>query len=135
MVLMICYKWDALFIFPSPIEEKSVKELPYIKFEKATQESRIKLKGFIVSTSVADKDLALADILEKANRVLDYLTAIHQVPIECSLNNWGEVKPPDIPKTRETSIKMGSSVVSKEFLNFYLSSKSSKIKCSQRNSN
>jgi hypothetical protein len=115
---MDCYKWDALFIFSSPIEEKSVKELPYIKFEKEIQDSKIKLKGFIVYTTEASKNLALIDLLEKANRVLDYMTAMHQVPIECSLNNWGEVKPPGLPKTRETGIPAGGNIISKEFLNF-----------------
>ena len=82
MVLMNCYKWDALFLFLSRIEETSVKELPYIKFEKATQESKIELKGFIVFTSEADKDLASTDLLEKANRVLDYMTAMHMSSVK-----------------------------------------------------
>jgi len=118
MALMNCFKWDALFVFPKPIEEKSVKDTYGIKFEKETHNGRIKLTGFIVSTSETDKDRASADILIKANRVLDYMTAIHQFPIEASLNNWGEVKPLGESKTRETSIGIRASICKKGFLNF-----------------
>jgi hypothetical protein len=115
---MNCFKWDALFLFPSPIEEKSVREIPDVRFEKTIHESKITLTGFTVSTSVTDKDRALSAISEKANRVLDYITAIHHIPIKCSLNNFGEVKPPGEPKTRESSVKICASIFKSGFINF-----------------
>ena len=112
------FKWDAMFLFKSPLVEKSIKGTTDIKFEIVQNGSKIISTGFMVSTSEPDKDCALAAILEKANRVLDYLTAKHHVPIRCSLNNWGEVKPPGEVKEREASYKMGSAIFKEGFLNF-----------------
>lgn len=104
-------KWEVVFTFPKPIEENSAKDIEYIKFQKEDErDGKIILSGFSVITPTLCRDEAELYAKEKANRILDYMSAIHGVPIKCSLNSIGEFRPPGELRTRETYVKINSNV-------------------------
>lgn len=90
-------QWEVVFRFPSPILEKSITNAEGLEFglefDTEKVEEGINLKGFsIITPSLTIKE---ADDFaqENANRIFDYLSAIHNYPIEGYLSNTVELKP------------------------------------------
>lgn len=86
-------KWDVAFNFLSPILEKSIADFEDFIFDTEKMNEGILLKGFSIITEPLTKQEALYYAQGKANRFLDYLSAVHKYSIECRLNNMVEVKP------------------------------------------
>lgn len=96
-------QWEVVFKFPSPILEKSITNAEGLEFGLEFDTEKVKegiiLKGFsIITPSLTIKE---ADDFaqENANRIFDYLSAIHNYPIEGYLSNTVELKPEGEVKT------------------------------------
>ena len=91
--------WEAKIRFFGPLSEKSIKEIDDLSFDIETNESDIVLKGFVVKTPPMSADDAFLYAQEIANRVFDYLSAIHGYHITGYLSNITEIKPKGEKKT------------------------------------
>lgn len=91
--------WEAEIRFFGPLSEKSIKEIDDLSFDIETRESNIVLKGFVVKTPPMGADDAFLYAQEIANRVFDYLSAIHGYHITGYLSNITEIKPKGEKKT------------------------------------
>lgn len=91
--------WEAKIQFFGPILEESIKEPDGITFDIETRESGIILKGFTVLTPPMSADDAFLYAQEIANRIFDYLSAIHGYHIKGYLSNITEIKPKGEKKT------------------------------------
>ena len=109
--------WNALFVFQDPIEELSLKETNNIKFQKTELGGKIAVNGFLIYTPELSKEDAIIYAKEKANRVLDYMTALHGVPIECRFNNIGITVKPGECSTREANIAVKGNIIEQRIIN------------------
>lgn len=91
--------WEANIRFFAPISEKSIKEIEDLAFDIEERKSGIALRGFIIKTPPMSADNAFLYSQEIANRVFDYLSAIHKYHITGYLSNITEIKPAGEMKT------------------------------------
>lgn len=110
--------WNALFVFRKPLEELSFKETANIKFQIEELNGKIIINSFIIYTPVMSKEDAIIYVNERANRVLDYMTALHNIPIECNFNNIGTTVKPGECSTREAYLGINANVIKKTVINF-----------------
>ena len=115
-------QWEAVFGFCSPIGEKSIAKIEGIEFEIEFDTEKVGegiiLKGFsIITPSLAKQEAALF-VWEKANRIFDYLSAIHNYSIEGDLSNMVEVKPEGEVKTGYLETTVGVTIHKPEALDF-----------------
>lgn len=100
-------KWEAHFTFQSNIYEKSitpVKDLYFeINLDTEKVDEGIHFKGFSIITPILTIKEAKSFAQEKANRILDYMSAIHNYSIEASFNLISEIKPPGELKLVEST--------------------------------
>ena len=115
-------QWEVVFRFPSPILEKSIPNAEGLEFglefDTEKVEEGIRLKGFsIITPSLTIKE---ADDFaqENANRIFDYLSAIHNYPIEGYLSNKVELKPEGEVKKGYKNSSVGTTVYKPEDLDF-----------------
>lgn len=85
--------WEAKVQFFGPILEESIKEIDDITFDLEKRDSGIVLKGFTVKTPQMSAENAFIYAQEIANRVFDYLSAMHGYSIKGYLSNITEIKP------------------------------------------
>ncbi|MFZ3170299.1 MAG: hypothetical protein WA130_22020 [Candidatus Methanoperedens sp.] len=90
-------KWEAIFNFPSNILEKSITATEgvdfKIEFNVEKVENGIIFKGFSIITPILTRQEAVNYVQEKANRIFDYMSAIHNRSIEGYLSNMISIKP------------------------------------------
>ena len=91
-------RWKAVFSFSSPFLEKSIKtKIEGIEFEIEFDTEKVEegtiFKGFSIFTPILTRKKASDCVREKANRIFDYISAIHNYPIEGYLSSMVEVKP------------------------------------------
>lgn len=80
-------QWKAVFRFhPHGIHEKSISETEGIEFDTEKTEGGICLKGFSLTTPHLTMKESLHFVWEKANRIFDYMSAIHNRSIEGRLD-------------------------------------------------
>lgn len=115
-------QWEGVFRFPSPILEKSIPNAEGfefgLEFDTEKVEEGISLKGFSIITPILTKKEAEDFAQENANRIFDYLSAIHNYPIECDLSNMVELKPEGEVKTGYKKSSVGSTIHTPEDLDF-----------------
>lgn len=115
-------QWEAVFGFCSPIGEKSIAKIEGIEFEIEFDTEKVGegiiLKGFSIITPTLAKQEASLFVWEKANRIFDYLSAIHKYSIEGDLSNMVEVKPEGEVKTGYLESKVGLTIHEPEALDF-----------------
>ncbi|HJH26516.1 MAG TPA: hypothetical protein C5S37_06995, partial [Methanophagales archaeon] len=88
-------QWEVGFIFPSPIREKSITNAEglefRLEFDTEKVEEGIILKGFSITTPILTMKEADDFAQENANRIFEYLSAIHNYSIEGYLSNMVEL--------------------------------------------
>lgn len=89
-------QWKAVFRFPLHIREKNIAKFEGIEFKIAFDTEKVRegiiLKGFSIITPTLTRQEAFHFVREKANRIFDYISAIHNYSIEGYLSNMVEVK-------------------------------------------
>lgn len=110
--------WNALFVFDTPLKELSLKETKSIKFQKKEIDGLIVIDSFLIYTPDLSKEDALIYVKEKANRVLDYMTALHDVPIECRFNNIGTTVKTGECSTCEAYLVGNANIIDRKLINF-----------------
>ena len=111
-----------VFRFPSPFLEKSITNAEGLEFglefDTEKVEEGIILKGLSIITPILTKKEADDFAQENANRIFDYLSAIHNYPIEGYLSNMVEVKTEEEVKTGYKKFSVGTTVHKPEDLDF-----------------
>ena len=115
-------QWEAVFGFCPPIGEKSIAKIEGIKFEIEFDTEKVGegiiLKGFSIITPTLAKQEASLFVWEKANRIFDYLSAIHNYSIEGYLSKMVEVQPEGEVKTGYVESTVGLTIRESEALDF-----------------
>ena len=115
-------QWEVVFRFPSPFLEKSITNAEGLEFglefDTEKVEEGIILKGLSIITPILTKKEADDFAQENANRIFDYLSAIHNYPIEGYLSNMVEVKTEEEVKTGYKKFSVGTTVHKPEDLDF-----------------
>ena len=110
-------QWEAVFGFCSPIGEKSIAKIEGIEFEIEFDTEKVGegiiLKGFSIITPILTIKEADDFAQENANRIFDYLSAIHNYPIEGYLSKMVEVQPEGEVKTGYKKSSVGTTIVDK----------------------
>ena len=115
-------QWEVVFRFPSPILEKSITNAEGLEFglefDTEKVEEGIILKGFSIITPILTIKEADDFAQENANRIFDYLSAIHNYPIEGYLSKMVELKPEGEVKKGYKKSSVGITVHMPEDLDF-----------------
>lgn len=115
-------QWRAIFNFHSPVHEKSIVGTEGIEFNTENVNESIAIKGFSIITPSLEYDRAKNYANEKANRIFDYMSAIHNYAIKGYLSNMTEHKPLGEKKTG--IVQMNGSLVIHKSENLDFSKKS-----------
>ena len=115
-------QWEVVFRFPSSILEKSITNAEGLEFglvfDTEKVEEGIILKGFSIITPILTIKEADDFAQENANRIFDYLSAIHNYPIEGYLSKMVELKPEGEVKKGYKKSSVGLTVHEPEDLDF-----------------
>lgn len=111
-------QWRAIFNLQSPIHEKGIVEIEGIEFNTENVNETIVIKGFSIITPTLEYDKAKNYAMEKANRIFDYISAIHNYAIKGYLSNMTEEKPQGETKTGIIQINLSSVIHKPEYLDF-----------------
>ena len=115
-------QWEVVFRFPSPILEKSITNAEGLEFglefDTEKVDEGIILKGLSIITPTLAKQEASLFVWEKANRIFDYLSAIHNYSIEGYLSKMVEVQPEGEVKTGYVESTVGLTIRESEALDF-----------------
>ncbi len=103
--------WNANFNLSWDILENSIKDTDGIISNVRTNELGSKfLTGFSLSIPQSSAEEALIIAIEKGNRVADYLSSIHRLPVQAYLLNITEIRPKGEAKTGIVTCKMSGNV-------------------------
>jgi hypothetical protein len=103
--------WNANFNLSWDILEYSIKDTDGIISNVRTNELGSKfLTGFSLSIPQSSAEEALIIAVEKGNRVADYLSSIHRLPVQAYLLNITEIRPKGEAKTGIATVKMSGNV-------------------------
>jgi hypothetical protein len=89
-------KWKITYKFRSPLEERSIEGLESydeIKFEIERTDQWNILKGFTIFQEADNEKTAKFQAQLLANRILTFLTAIHNIPIDATYVGISEILP------------------------------------------
>ena len=116
-------RWEAVFSFSSPFLEKSMKTkiegiVFEIEFDTEKVEEGTIFKGFSIFTPILTRKKASDFVRKKANRIFDYISAIHNYSIEGYLSHMVEVKPEGELKTVYKEFQVDAILHKPEALDF-----------------
>jgi hypothetical protein len=111
--------WVANFELSWKISEYSIKDVPGIKSDIWKNEAgNIFLKGFSLQIPPSSREEATIIALEKGNRISDYLTSIHRLPVEAYLHNITEIRPEGQAKHGYATLQASANVHQPVHLDF-----------------
>lgn len=103
--------WDANYKLSWDILEYSVKDTAGIRSNvKTSDNGTIFLTGFSLSIPPSSAEEALSIAVEKGNRVADYLSSIHHLPVRAFLLNITEIKPSGEVKTGMATFTVSANI-------------------------
>lgn len=111
--------WEAKFKLSWDIAEYSIKDVTGITSDiKKNGLGNIFLKGFSLQIPPSSREEATIIALEKSNRISDYLTSIHRLPVEAYLQSITEIRPAGEMKRGYATLSLGGNVHLPVHLNF-----------------
>jgi len=103
--------WTARFELSWEINEDSVNDVPGITSEVRISDSgSVFLKGFNLQIPPSSKEEAVIIALEKSNRISDYLSSIHRLPVEAYLLSITEIGSAGEAKAGYAELKTGAAI-------------------------
>ena len=103
--------WEAKFKLSWDIAEYSIKDVTGITSDiKKNELGNIFLKGFSLQIPPSSREEATIIALEKSNRISDYLTSIHSLPVEAYLQSITEIRPVGEMKSGYATLSVGGNV-------------------------
>jgi hypothetical protein len=111
--------WIAQFELSWRISENSITDVKGITSDIWTNDAGHKfLSGYSLEISPSSREEATIMALEKANRISDYLTSIHRLPVEAYLKSITEMRPPGEVKHGYATLGVSTSIHKPVDLNF-----------------
>jgi hypothetical protein len=111
--------WLANFELSWKIAEYSIKDVPGITSRIWKNEAGdIFLQGFSLQILPSSREEATIIALEKGNRISDYLTSIHRLPVEAYLQSITEIRPKGEVKQGYATLQMSTNIHQPVHLDF-----------------